>query len=97
MVAAISCGLYALIFFSLRQVYGEQRLLIPYGNHQLGTEVFVQDISRYITWVELFGTMGILPLMAIFSFRQWPDSLRAFFWAIVPDLVSCPSVCFCHG
>ena len=82
-IAAISCALYAIIFFALRHVYGEQPLYTAYGN-RLGIEVFVYNISRYITWVQLFATMGILPLMAIFSFRQWPDSLRAFFWAIVP-------------
>jgi len=83
MIAAISCGLYAVIFFSLRRVYGEQPLLL-YDDKQPGLELFVYNISRYITWVQLFATMGILPIMAIFSFRQWPDSLRAFFWAIVP-------------
>ena len=83
MIAAISCGLYAIIFFTLRHVYGEQRLLLAYGN-QLGVETFVYNISRYITWVQLFATMGILPVMAIFSFQQWPGGLRAFFWAIVP-------------
>jgi len=75
--------LYAIIFLSLRQLYGEQPLYTAYGN-QLGIETFVYNISRYITWVQLFATMGLLPIMAIFSFHQWPDSLRAFFWAIVP-------------
>ena len=83
MIAAVSCGLYGIIFFSLRHAYGEQPLIVHNGV-QLGREFFVYNISQYETWVQLFGTMGILPLMAIFSFRQWPDGLRAFFWAIVP-------------
>ena len=83
MIAAISCGLYAIIFFALRHVYGEQQLIAIQGVH-LGLEFFVYNILHYITWVQLFATMGILPLMAIFSFRQWPQSLRAFFWAVVP-------------
>jgi hypothetical protein len=83
MIAAICCGLYAIIFLSLRQLYGEQPLYTAYGN-QLGIETFVYNMSRYRTWVELFATMGLLPIMAIYSFHQWPDSLRAFFWTIVP-------------
>jgi hypothetical protein len=83
LIASICCALYAIIFLSLRHVYGEQPLILAYGN-RLGGETFVYNISHYRTWVQLFATMGILPLMAIFSFHQWPDSLRAFFWAIVP-------------
>jgi len=83
MIAAISCGLYATIFFGLRHAYGEQPLIAIQGVH-LGLEFFVYNILHYETWMQLFATMGILPLMAIFSFRQWPHSLRAFFWAIVP-------------
>jgi len=83
MIAAISCGLYATIFFTLRHVFGEQPTELYYGKH-VGLELFLHNMSHYRTWVQLFATMGILPLMAIFSFRQWPDSLQAFFWAIVP-------------
>ena len=34
--------------------------------------------------MELFGTLGIIPLLDILSVRLWPVGLRAFFWAIVP-------------
>lgn len=39
---------------------------------------------RYITWVQLFGTLGVLPILAVWSARRWPRPLQAFFWAIVP-------------
>jgi hypothetical protein len=82
-IAAASSGLYVIIFSTLRHFYGEQPLWVGYGNRP-GLDYLVYNVSHYTTYVQLFATLGVLPFMALFSFRQWPDSLRAFFWAIIP-------------
>jgi hypothetical protein len=82
-IATVTLGLYACIFLSLRYVYGEQLLSLPDGNHP-GLEIFTFNMFRYKTWVQLFATLGILPILAMFSIREWPRSLQAFFWAIFP-------------
>ncbi len=82
-IAAIACGLYTIIFFGLRLTLGPQPLIEPYG-HTLGFNLFMYNISRYRTYVQLFATLSILPFTAIFSFARWPRSLKAFFWTIVP-------------
>ena len=32
----------------------------------------------------LLATMGIIPFLALFSYRKWPHELKVFFWLIVP-------------
>ena len=79
-----------------RQLYGEQPITQPNGN-QPGIETFVYNISRYRTWVQLFATMDLLPIMARHLFHQWPNSLRSFFWTIVPIWFLVPSFRLYHG
>jgi hypothetical protein len=92
MIAMFGLGLYALVFFTLRYIYGEQPLILPYGNH-LGFELFRFNMFRYITWVQLFATLSVMPILAVLSPRHWPPSLQAFFWAIVPIWLAVHSFC----
>src|SRR5262249_43587237 len=87
-IGTVALGLYTFVFFSLRYAYGvDRRLMSPQGIH-LGFEFFAHNFFHYITYVQLFATLGILPILAIFAARQWPRSLHAFFWAIVPIWLS---------
>jgi hypothetical protein len=82
-LALIAFGLYAIIYFGLRYAFGEQSAILGYGRHP-GVEYLIFNITRLQTYTQIFATLGILPFMAIYSFRHWPESLRAFAWAIVP-------------
>ena len=84
LITALSAfGLYSIIYFGLRYAFGEQQLVLGYGRHP-GLEYLLFNITRAQSYIQIFATLGILPFMALLSFRQWPDSLRAFCWAIVP-------------
>lgn len=74
---------YGIIFFGLRAFYNPQELVIPYG-HPPGLELFSFNVQRPVTWIQLFKTLGLLPLLAVFSFKKWPRVLQSFFLAIVP-------------
>lgn len=82
-VAAIAFAIYLLIFIILRLSFGPQELFIPYG-HPPGKNLLKYNLLRTITWVQLFATLGILPLLAVLAYRTWPHSLKAFFWVIIP-------------
>jgi hypothetical protein len=82
-IALVSLGLFAAMFLGLRLYYGFQPVFVPYGGQQ-GWERFVYNVARYRTWVEVVATLGIVPLLALASWRYWPDVLRRFFWAVVP-------------
>jgi len=86
-IATVALVLYSLIFFALRHVYGQRPLMSPQGIH-IGSEFLAYNFFDYMTWVQLFATLGILPMLAIWAARQWPPSVRAFFWAIIPLWVS---------
>ena len=75
--------LYIGIFYGLRYLMGPRWLITASGKVP-GFDLFRYNVSRYITWLQLVSTLGILPLMAIFSIRQWPYILKSFFWIVVP-------------
>jgi hypothetical protein len=84
LITASAFILYLVIFTSLRYIFGPQPFSIPEGQHHPGLEIFVYNIGRYITWGQLFATLGLLPVLAILSSRRWPFVLKMFFGTIVP-------------
>jgi hypothetical protein len=81
--AGIALALYAAIFIGLRIAYGPQEFLVPYGNH-IGMELFTYNLTLPATYIEVFGVLSVLPILAILAMRRWPAILTRFFWAIVP-------------
>ena len=79
----LSIAVFVLILLGLRYAYAPQEMLDCYG-HKPGLDTIKWNFFRVISWVQMFGTMGILPFLAIFSIGMWPAVLRRFFWAIVP-------------
>jgi hypothetical protein len=82
-IAAAALLIYAAVFFGLRIAYGPHELLVPYGYH-IGMELFTYNLTLPATYVELFGVLGLFPVMAILSRRRWPAVLTGFFWTLVP-------------
>jgi len=82
-VFVISFVTYVAIFVGLRFLYGSQELIIPYG-HRPGLDLLQYNLFRWVTWRQLIATLSIIPVVAIFGFRNWPMQLRVFFWVIVP-------------
>ncbi|MFH1893919.1 MAG: hypothetical protein ABIK83_14705 [Candidatus Zixiibacteriota bacterium] len=80
-IAALAA--YTVVFFGMRQLYSPQEVVSVYGLSH-GLEVFKYNVFRVPTWIYLFGTLGIIPILAVLSLRQWPQTLRAFFWTLVP-------------
>jgi hypothetical protein len=82
-VAAIALAVYGVTFVALRWAYGRQDLIIPYG-HRPGLDLLGYNLSHARTWVQLAGTLSIVPIVALLSYRSWPRTLRAFGWMLVP-------------
>ena len=72
-----------MIFVGLRVAYGPQELLVPYGYH-IGIELFTYNMTLPATYIEVFGVLSVLPVLAILSMKRWPHILIRFFWAVVP-------------
>jgi hypothetical protein len=82
-VVGVSLALFAVVFIGLRIAFGPQELIVPYGYH-IGMELFTYNLTLPATYIEVFGVLGLLPIMAIVARKQWPDLLVRFFWALVP-------------
>lgn len=82
-VAITALCIYAGVFLGLRAIIGDRPLFVPYGNRP-GLELLRYNLGRFVTWFELFGTLGVIPFIALATFRQWPPALKLFLWVIVP-------------
>jgi len=84
-IAIVVAGviLYAIIFFGLRWYYGPRELITAYG-YRPGYGLFRFNIDRFVTWMQLTLTLGIIPIMAVVTMRRWPVILRSYFWAVIP-------------
>jgi hypothetical protein len=83
-LAAAGFALWAAVLVALRLAYPGQALVLPVGVSALGLPLFAYNLSRSLTYVQLFAVLGIVPVLALAGWARWPRELRAFFWAIVP-------------
>ncbi len=81
LIAAGSFGVALAIVGGLRFFMGQR---LPGMTPPPGTAMLEHNLSRYESWVYLFATLGLLPIMAVASMPRWPVSLKIFFWAMVP-------------
>jgi hypothetical protein len=82
-VAAAGMAIYLAVFVGLRLAYGPQHLILPYG-HKIGLDLLAYNLGRSRTWVQLMGTFNIVPVLALMAYARWPQTLRRFFWLVVP-------------
>ncbi len=81
LVAGGALGLSTVVLIALRLAYGAR----PSGmTHRIGFDLLYQNLARPQSWLYLFATLGLLPIMALVSAPAWPRALRANLWAIVP-------------
>ena len=79
--------IFAVIFVGLRYYYGEQIFLTADGYYP-GFGLMYLNLKRAITWEQILITFGILPILALFAYAEWPKSLKIFFWTVVPIWVA---------
>jgi hypothetical protein len=82
--AVLSLGLFLAILFGLRLLYGPQELVLAYNGLTPGFSLLAYNLFRPITWETMILTLGILPILAVFSYSRWPRGLKVFFWVVVP-------------
>ena len=83
LIAALSLTSSGIIFAGLRLLLGPRELFLPYGQ-QLGLKFVLYNLKRPITWMQMFGVLGLLPLLNWISRHHWPHVLHSFFWTAAP-------------
>lgn len=82
-LSGIALVIFLIVFFALRLYYGEQPLITAGGNYP-GLDTLSFNLFRWVTWGQVFLTLGIIPILAVLSYKFYPQDLRIFFWTIVP-------------
>ncbi len=83
-IVGVSLLLWLAIVGGLRLVYGMRPYIVPTAGKEPILPLLIFNLTWWRTWVFLFATLGLLPIMAIASWKGWPVPLQRFFWAVVP-------------
>ena len=83
LLAGLALVAYAVTFWTVRGIVGPGGLILPSGKHP-GTELLEYNVTRGVTWENLLRTWTVVPLVALASWRAWPQQLRLFALAVVP-------------
>jgi len=83
-IAGVSLLLWLCIVGGLRLVYGMRPYIVPTAGKEPILPLLMFNLTWWRTWVFLFATLGLLPFMALASWKGWPTPLQRFFWAVVP-------------
>src|SRR5262249_1411530 len=90
-IAAVALVLFAVAFVGLRAIFGVTPGIIPEGEvygARAGVSSLIHNLTHWRVHANFFLVMGIVPFMALFSYRHWPYALRAFCWALLPIWVA---------
>jgi hypothetical protein len=75
---------YGVVFVALRLCLGGGVGVGDAEQGARGLALLQYNLAFDRTWLHLFWTLGIVPVLAMVSWRYWPRKLKAFCWAIVP-------------
>lgn len=85
MPVLLSMAIYLTVFIMLRLVFPvSDRGYVDADGHYPGLDMLMYNLLRGITWLQLFATLGILPLFALLGYPKSSLQLKTFFWVIVP-------------
>ena len=77
-------ALWISIIGGLRLIYGVRPYIVPTAGVAPILPLLTFNLTWWRTWVFLFATLGILPLLALANWRTWPQPLQRFFLAVAP-------------
>lgn len=81
-IFVISLFIYFSVYFSLRLILGWRSFSETWG--QPGFNRLWSSFKNALAWRNALLTVNILPLICIFTFKDWPAGLKGFFLALVP-------------
>lgn len=78
-----SAAAFVVVFVGLRLLMPGRPPFIPHGQAP-GLPLLDYNLSRQLTWSNLFATLGFVPLLGLAAYNSWPRLWRAFFWIVCP-------------
>lgn len=83
---AVLLGIWAIIVGGMRLpfFFGMRAYIVPTAGKEPILPLLLYNLTWPRTWIFLFAVLSIVPALALLSWKNWPTTLRAFFWAVVP-------------
>ncbi len=81
-IAGVASATWLAVYVAQRLVFPDQGLVTDVGWTAIDLNFF-----RETTWSNLFGTLGMVPFVALAGYLTWPRILQWWFWLIVPAWV----------
>lgn len=83
LIAGISMILFAIVFISLRIFYGYPEARGIHGMES-PMDYLSFNLRFFRMYPQLFGTLGLIPLITIIAFVKLPQVLKNWIWLILP-------------
>jgi hypothetical protein len=91
--AFAALAVWCLLFIALHVSLGQRPWALGGSGAAPGLEMLHYNLTNGAAWAHGFGMLGILPMLALLSWRGWPPLLKPIFWSVVP--VWCITLLFC--
>lgn len=80
--ALAALSVWVLLYVGLVLIFGA-RPFLPFVATP-GLAMLKYNLSHGEAWGHAVGTLGIVPVLALLSWRGWPPLLKPLFWSVVP-------------
>ena len=91
--AFAALGVWCVLFVALHAGLGSRPWALHESGAAPGFSFLNYNLTNSAAWEHGFGLLGILPLLALLSWRSWPTLLKPIFWSVVP--LWCIAQLFC--
>ncbi len=82
--AAASLVLFGMIQLALHLYFGPRDWAVHPSGATPGLSMLRYNLGSDAAWGHVAGTLGLVPLLALVTWRQWHPLLRPLCWAVVP-------------
>jgi hypothetical protein len=82
--ALAALALWCVLFVALHVSLGARPWALHESGAAPGFSLLHYNMKNPAAWEHGFGMVGILPVLALLSWRCWPPALKGIFWGVVP-------------
>ncbi len=83
-IAAASLVLFGVVQLALHLYFGPRDWVVHPSGATPGLSMLRYNLGSDAAWGHVAGTLGLVPLLAFVTWRQWHPLLRPLCWAVVP-------------
>lgn len=83
-ISAAALVLFGMVQLALHLYFGPRDWVMHPSGATPGLAMLSYNLNNDAAWGHVAGTLGIVPLLALATWRHWHPLLRLLFWTVVP-------------